>query len=614
MKLTPDQITNNYYAGYQLALDMIQDKQESLGFRSGGLDPEIVDLAQSVFGCESLVNLIQTTLFDKNVYTAVIEKELVTIGKSLFPDVGKRRFVSLDKLHDDYSIDIPGETTDTNHWEQPSYEQHEISRLEVLDYVRNKLSPENFDYLEKLFSRQTGSEREFIWNEQIFQMIDKSLSYMETKLTDIRRLYPDGDPFDQEEIRVKSRLTDEQIIGCYKNVYLGIYTRFPVNFFSTDADYRASVITRFAVDNILSLHPLDVIRQKTIPELSSLGLRSIIRRFNYSLPRLIRNAYPDLLMPWEEGHVDDGYWNDPGNRRLAIQWLMEEKLKIPKPDIPKSIRNDEINKSTFVESGLSYLYNQFFKSVSKAIGFAYPEFKPWELGSVPNSFWDGDEGRQRIMQAVHWMVRQLNIPISGIPDAIQNKTISRTSFQQYGLSTVFERIYRKNMFQLINTVYPNQFEMWEIGRVPPEYWDNVINGYRASLWVARKEKISEKKIAAAIRQGKLNKLTFAKYGLGGMLKKLFDCDLRAAFLPYLLTYQKDISSLLREAMLLSLIQMRIRQIRSQGFLNRLFKGLFFRPLTASIERGQLRTYDRIKKRIQQRLGDLSTRIMIEESE
>jgi hypothetical protein len=614
MKLTPDQITQNYYAGYQLALDIIQDKQESLGYSMTGFDPEIVDLAQSVFGCESLIQLIQTTLFDKETYTSVITKEIIPLAKSLFPDVGKRQYISLDKLHDDYSIDVAGDQDETPGWDLPSGGQNEISRLEVLDYIEHKLTKENYEYLKTLFDRPENAERDFIWNEHIFKMIDKSLPYLETKLTDIRRLYPDGIPFDQEQIQVKSSLTDEQIIGCYKNVCLGIYPRFPVNFFSFESFQRSAVITRYAVESVLTIPPLDVLRQKTIHELSAIGLRSIIRLFNYSITRVIRNAYPDLLMPWEEGHVDDGYWDDPGNRRLAIQWLIEEKLHIPKQDIPRILRDDQIKKSTFVEHGLSYLYNQYFKSVSKTIGFAYPELKPWELGSVPNSFWIGDEGKQRIIQAVQWMIRQLNIPISGIPDAVQNKIISRATFQQYGLSTVFERMFKKNMYHLMNTVYPNQFEMWEIGRVPTEYWDNVMNGYRASVWIARKEKIHEKKIASAIRSGKLSKLTFARYGLGGMLKKTFDSDIRSAFLPYLLTYQKDISSLLREAMLLSLLQLRIRQIKSQPFLGRLFKGLFFNPLSSNVERGQLRAYERIKKRIKQRMGDLSTRIMTEESE
>lgn len=614
MKLKSDQITSNYYSGYQLALDMILQKQESLGFSMNGLDPELVDLAQSVFGCESMVELIQTTPYDKDVYASVISKELEILAKSLFPDVGKRRFVSLDKLHDDYSVEIPAGGDETPSWDITAPETHEISQQEILDHVRNKLSDDNFVYLRKLFDRPSGGDREFAWNEQIFSMIDRSLSYLESKLTDMRRLYPDGIPFEQEQIKVKNRLTEEEIIGCYKNVCLGIYRRFPVNFFSVDAEQRAAVVSRYAVESVLQIPPLDVIRRKSIQDLAAVGLRSVTRLFNYSVTRLIRNAYPDLLMPWEEGHVDDGYWNDPGNRRLAVQWLMEIKLKISKPDIPKSLRNDEIKKSTFVDNGLSYLYNQFFKSVSRAVGFAYPEFMPWELGSVPNSFWAGEEGKQRIIRAVQWMIRQLNIPVSGIPDAIQNKTLSRAAFQQYGLSTVFERIYKKNMVQLINTVYPNQFEIWEIGRVPPEYWDNVINGYRAALWIARKEKIPEKKIAWAIRCGKIGKPSFAKYGLGGMLKKIFDSDLRLAFMPYLLTYQKDIASLLREAMLLSLLQMRIRQIKSQSSFSRFFKGLLFRPLTTSVERGQLRAYDRIKKRVKQRMGDLSTRILTEESE
>lgn len=614
MKLSGDQITQNYYAGYQLALEIIFENEEAFGIKTHALNPEIVDLAQSVFGSEAMVHFLETTAFDRNLYRPVIEKEIKRLSKSFYPDVGKRRFLSLDKMHDELDYELADERTMDFPQDMASPSEPAIQTDEILDYLKNKISEPSRQYLALLFSRQAAQEREFSWNRHIFSMIDRSTHYLEHQLSEMRRLYPDGIPFDQEQISFEDALTDEQIIGCYKNVYLGIYPRYPLNFFQKDMQRRTAVITRFAIEQILGLSPLDVLRHKTARELADLGLRGVIRCFHYSLARLIRNAYPDLLMPWEEGRVDDGYWDNPDNRRLAVRWLIEDRLGISRQDISRAVRHDEISKKHFTENGLSYLYNQYFKSVSRALSFAYPDLKPWELGSVPNNFWSGEEGKKHIIEAVQWMIHQMGIPISGIPEAIHNKTLTRATFQQYGLSTVFERIFKKNLVQLLNTVFPNQFEIWEIGHVPPEYWDNIINGYRAALWVARKEKVPENKIAAAIRSGKLKKDVFSKYGLGSMFKKVFDADLQAAYLPYLLTYRKDISELLREAMLLSLIQYRIRQIQSQSLLNWLLRGIFFRPLTLTVERSQLRIYHRIRARIQQRMGDLSLRIMEQERE
>lgn len=603
-KLTPQEVTQNYYAGYQLAIDIIRRQHKSLGFSVADTDMDVIELAQSVFGCERLVQLIQEQKFNEAIYSAVIKEEVDQLSKSLFPDVGKRRFVSIDKLHDDYNIDFSGEEVTA---ETPS-----ISPFEILDYLQDKLSPENFTYLQQLFAHQDAKDRDFLWNDKIYRLIDQSVGYLEEKIVQMRRLYPDGIPFQQDDIDVKRDLTESEIIGCYKNVFLGIYSKFPVNFLSYDTLFRCAVMTRFAVESVLQKKPLDILKEYTVSDFASVGLTGVVRYFNYSLNRIIRNAYPDILMPWEQAHVEDGFWSDEHNRHLAIRWLVEEKLKIPRDLIPKSLRDDQIKKSTFVENGLSYMFVQYYKSVSRAIGSAYPELMPWELGSVPNSFWQGDEGNRNIVRAVQWMIRKMEIPISAIPGRIKDKTISRETFKQYGLSTVFERLFKKNMFLLFNAAYPGQFEIWEIGKVPGDHWDDLLRAYRAALWICKKERIDEKKIAKAIRTKRIRKETFAKYGLGGMLKKCFDNDLYKAYLPYILPKKQDVELFMRDVILQTIIQKQIRDLQPSTGLMKLLRHLFFKTLLSSVERTQIRFYRRIQKRVKQRMGEMVHRVMQEQ--
>lgn len=244
MGLSSSVITQNYYAGYQLALDLIRQKRALSGFNLSAVDTDMIELAQSVFGCERLVRLIQTTPFRKDLYENVIAEELERISKTLFPDVGKKRFVSLEKLHDSYDYEFPdGEAPP----DEPACDAASaIQYAEILDYVKNKLSQENFDYLSELFSHQNAKDREFAWNDNIYRLIDQSLDYLEEKISEMRRLFPDGRPYPQEAIDVKKPMTDAAIIGCYKNVYLGIYNRFPVNFLSHEGPRRAAVMTRYA--------------------------------------------------------------------------------------------------------------------------------------------------------------------------------------------------------------------------------------------------------------------------------------------------------------------------------------------------------------------------------
>ncbi|KAB2877948.1 hypothetical protein F9K33_14990 [bacterium] len=600
MKLSTQEVTHNYYSGYQLALDLIKQKHEKMGYGSMLGSAESIDLAQSVFGCERLVQLIQTEKFDQQIYRRVISEEVDRLSKELFPDVGKRRFVSLDKLHDAYHVEF-------EQAEEPAAVDTQ-SQIEILDYLKNKLTAERFEYLQQIFQAQKTTDREFVWNDKIYRLIDLSLEYLETKIDQMSRLYPDGVPFLQEQIDVRQSLSDDEIVGCYKNVYLGIYNKFPMNFLSHDTLNRCSVLTCFAVETILQKKPLDVLKEKTCSELSQIGLTGVVRHFNYSLNRVIRNAYPKILMPWEMAHVEDGFWNDENNRRLAIQWLIEEKLGIAKADIPIALRNDKVTKKTFVENGLSYMFVQHYKSVSRCIGFAYPELMPWELGSVPNSFWHGDEGKRNIIRAVRWMVRQLNISPFAIPEKIKDKTITRETFSRFGLATVFERMYKKNMYHIFNTAYPDHFEFWEIGKVPAEHWDNMLNAYRASLWVSRKEGFDEKVLKQAIDSRALRKEAFTKYGLAGMLKKCFDNDLTKAFLPYILPNRKDSESLMQDVLLLYILEKQVRTVRSGNMPVRVLQRIFLRPLLTSFEKGQLRVYDRIRKRIKRRIGELSLKV------
>ncbi len=598
MNLSSHEISHNYYLGYQLALEILKQKHDSYGTMLANSDS--VDLAQSVFGCERMVQLIQTEKFDRQIYSRIIQEEIDQLGRELFPDVGKRRFVSLDKLHDAYHVEF--EQTD-----EPAAPDS-LSQFEILDYLKNKLSPERFEYLQRIFESQKSTDREFLWNEKIYQLLDRSLEYLESNIDRMRKLYPNGIPFQQEQIDVRHDLTDSEIIGCYKNVYLGIYNKFPMNFLSRDTLRRCAVLTRYAVETILQKKPLEVLKEMTASELSQIGLTGVVRHFNYSVNRLIRNAYPNILMPWEQAHVEDGFWNDENNRRMAIQWLIEEKLGIPKSGIAAALRDDRVTKKTFVDHGLSYLFVQHYKSVSRCVGFAYPELMPWELGSVPNSFWQGEEGRKNIIRAVRWMVRQLNLTPFEIPARIKDRTITRETFSRYGLSTVFERIFKKNMFHIFDTAYPGHFEIWEIGKVPAEYWDNMLNAYRASLWISRKEGYDEKAIKRAIDSKWLRKETFSKYGLAPMLKKCFDNDVAKAFLPYILPERKDSEALMHDVLLLYLLEKQARHVRSGNAIVRVLQRFFYRPLLTSVEKGQLRAYDRIRKRIKRRIDELSLRL------
>lgn len=250
------------------------------------------------------------------------------------------------------------------------------------------------------------------------------------------------------------------------------------------------------------------------------------------------------------------------------------------------------------------MFVQYYKSVSRCIGAAYPEFMPWELGSVPNAFWQGEEGRQNVVKAIHWLMRRMQIIPAEIPERIKDKTINRELFSRFGLATVFERIFKKNMFQVFETAYPGRFEIWEIGKVATDYWEDLLHAYRASLWIAKKEGIPENGIHAALRSGMLSRESFAKYGLGSMLKRTFDNNLRKAYLPYILPDADTREQLMKDITLLQLIKRQLRLFDEQPILIRIVRYMFYRFAQNSVERTYRRIYERLRKRTQRRLDEI----------
>ncbi len=542
------------------------------------------DFAQSVVGSEKIVELIQSIPFEKSIYTPALKVEIKRVSIEFFPDVGKRHIVSLDAWQES---GLPFDAAPAS---------HDVDKNDVLAYLKERLSVDRWGYLSRLFKQL---EEDAVWSERIFAAIQRAPEFLEGQIDQLMKIYPDGKIF-STEINSKKNLTADEILGSYKNVFLGIEPKFPMNFLAVDGAARSAIVTRFAVESIFKKSPLDVLKFSSGREFAEIGMKGILRYFNYSVPKMILNAYPNLVMPWETTHVDEGFWEILDNQKLAVRWLVEEKLAIPPESLLSAIRENRISKADFSKYGLSYLFTQYLRSVSGGLALAYPHLEPWELGSVPNSFWQGTDGKKNISRAIHWLLFKLNIAVHDIPKSIQNKMLTRETFSQFGLATVFERINKKNLPHLINSVFPGHFEIWEIGKAPVDYWDDPLNAYRAAIWVAKKEGFIESEIRSAVRSGALGIELFSKYGLASMIRRNFGNRLRRAFLPFFLEDQKR-DDLFAELLVLRMVK---KQRKEESILVRLAKRLFFKTTLKPDEYHKKRLYSRMEKRIKKRIAEL----------
>lgn len=113
----------------------------------------------------------------------------------------------------------------------------------------------------------------------------------------------------------------------------------------------------------------DIPRKITQSVFAEHGLERILQLFfNKSTYKAINAAYPNKFKPWQFKSTPKGFWNDE-TQVEAIQWLVEEKLKIsPVESLSK------INKEDFINNGLGGMLGATYKgNYKKALKDAYPE-------------------------------------------------------------------------------------------------------------------------------------------------------------------------------------------------------------------------------------------------
>ena len=89
-----------------------------------------------------------------------------------------------------------------------------------------------------------------------------------------------------------------------------------------------------------------------------------------SIHHICNALYPGIINPWELRHaeVSDYFWQDINNRKNAVQWLVQEKLKLNHTQTLGRLKKEH-----FSQYGLTELFsNQYNSSVKKAINEAFP--------------------------------------------------------------------------------------------------------------------------------------------------------------------------------------------------------------------------------------------------
>ncbi|OHX41431.1 hypothetical protein BBV17_28500 [Cytobacillus oceanisediminis] len=226
----------------------------------------------------------------------------------------------------------------------------------------------------------------------------------------------------------------------------------------------------------------------------------------------IIQIYRDVLDGRRVRFPNHFFVGDQGKTYLAFitSYLVEEYLGIPIEEIPRKVTAETL--WTHRLRSPAYVFGWNFIEV---IDNAYPgKFQPWEFNQVSNNYWQGENGRKRAIEAVRFVIEEkCKIPHQEIPLKINHRF-----FKDHKLNGIFYS-FGDSPYQVINTVYPGQFQPWELANVPSNYWKNPENIKQALDWFLF-QKLGFSSYEDALM--KLQKKDFFQYRLAGLLQCAFD--------------------------------------------------------------------------------------------
>lgn len=132
--------------------------------------------------------------------------------------------------------------------------------------------------------------------------------------------------------------------------------------------------------------------------------------FGWDRFRYLDAAFPGAYRPWELSRTPQGFFDSPENVKLAVRWLVEEKLGydmecLSVHDIWRlEIASKRITKDTFLQHGLRELMATY-GSPERVLRLAYPgKFLPWSFSRKDK--WYGRSGKALAALATRWVIER----------------------------------------------------------------------------------------------------------------------------------------------------------------------------------------------------------------
>jgi hypothetical protein len=227
------------------------------------------------------------------------------------------------------------------------------------------------------------------------------------------------------------------------------------------------------------------------------------------------NIYQDVLERKIYRFPNNFFLDKDGKKYLRYMtcYLLEERLLIPVHEIPLKVKASTLWYHRLRPPAQIFGWNYF-----DVIDNAYPgQFRPWEFKQVPSRYWYGEEGKNRAIKAVKYVIEEeLKIPMEEIPFQVDFHF-----FKKYSLRGVFN-LFGDSPFQVIEAVYPGVFHPWQFVNVPLNSWTNQVYIQETMEWFLFQQ-LDFSSYEEALM--KLKKQHFFDFRLTGIYQRAFDSKL-----------------------------------------------------------------------------------------
>ena len=171
-------------------------------------------------------------------------------------------------------------------------------------------------------------------------------------------------------------------------------------------------------------------------------------------------------------HAPSGFWKEPANQRIYLDWLATQ-LKITTLQDWYKVTVDDImeNNGTGV---MQYCHSNVYHLLKEA----YPEhdWKPWLFHKVPKGFWNSKENQRKFLD---WIGDQMSIKTFSDWYKVSYKNLFKLGGK--ALTDKYSSI--PDMFK---TLYPEyDWQPWLFHRVGKDFWDQQANQQEYVSWLGK---------------------------------------------------------------------------------------------------------------------------------